>query len=87
MKVRGDKRLTVRENETKERFRKYREITELLSKFFEKGFRSYQALKAIVNLYYPDMDKQKLKAIWNYRTIDEEVKLQLEDVFEKLSRE
>jgi len=79
--------MSIRENETKKRFKTYQECTSLLSSFFEKGFKSYPALKAIVQHYHPEVDVKKLKLIWNLNSIDFDTKMKLEDVFEKLNQE
>lgn len=79
--------MMIREIETKNRFKTYHECTELLAGFFEKGFKSYPALKAIVQHYHPDVDVKKIKLIWNLYSIDAATKLKLEDVFEKLKSE
>lgn len=79
--------MSIRENEAKKRFKTYHECSSLLRSFFDKGFKSYPALKGIVQHYYPDVDVKKLKLIWNLSSIDFDTKIKLENVFEKLSQE
>lgn len=86
-KYKNNAEMSIRENETKNRFKMYRECSVLLSGFFEKGFKSYPALKAIVQHYHPEVDVKKLKLIWNMNSIDFITKQKLEDVFEKLKSE
>jgi hypothetical protein len=79
--------MSIRENETKNRFKAYQECSSLLKGFFDKGFKSYPALKAIVQHYHPEVDIKKLKLLWNLNSIDFDTKVKLEDVFEKLKQE
>jgi len=79
--------MMIREIETKNRFKTYHECSALLAGFFDKGFKSYPALKAIVLHYHPEVDVNKIKLIWNLNSIDFDTKLKLEDVFEKLKSE
>ena len=59
----------------------------LLRSFFEKGFRSFEALYAIVLQYYPEVAEQRLLGFWHFRVFDEEIYIILETVFEKLKSE
>ena len=70
-----------------ERIENARRSAEVLSVFFEKGFTSFEALKAVVIFYYPKMSEKRLWDYWNFRIVDEVISDALEDVFEKLKTE
>lgn len=59
----------------------------VLRDFFDKGFKSFDALQAIVLNYYPELSQNKLWDFWHFRIIDEEIAETLTAVFEKLKSE
>lgn len=77
-------KLNIRECETINRFRVYSECSEILIEFFEMGFRSFDALKAIVLHQYPEIDLVKLKRLWNCQLMDKDVFEKVKSVFNKL---
>lgn len=79
--------LKQREVKSLNRFKSVQRSVEILRSFFDKGFTSYEALKAIVKNYYPELDENKLYDLWHIRTFDEELVGVLENVFEKLKAE
>jgi hypothetical protein len=79
--------MTIREKETQKRFQDYFECAVLLKNFYDKGFKSYQALKAIVGHYDSTVDDFKLKQIWNLKSVDGATKIKLDAIFEKLKCE
>lgn len=79
--------LETRETSSIERFHKYKSSSELFVEFHKKGFTTFPALKVIVKQYYPDVDIAVLKRMWQMQQVDENVKLILEDVYEKLRSE
>lgn len=83
----SDVQLETREFEARKRFIKYQASSELFTDFFDLGFTSFQALKSIVKQYYPDIDVKVLKQMWQMRMVDHEVKLKLQNVYEKLKAE
>lgn len=52
--------------------------TYLLAWFKECGFDNWEALKAIVLHYYPEVTESKLKDFWDCKAIDREVLTKLE---------
>lgn len=52
--------------------------TYLLAWFKECGFDNWEALKAIVLHYYPEVTESKLKDFWDCKVIDREVLTKLE---------
>lgn len=62
-------------------------ISELLRKFFDKGFRGFDAFKSIVVNYYPDVDEKRLQDFWHFRNINSDLCNIVEDVLEKLKQE
>lgn len=76
-----------REFKTLKRFEIALKSSEILRSFFEKGFKSYDALSAIVLNYYPDISENRLWDFWHFRIIDEDICEKLTDVFDKLSKE
>ena len=87
MPVVAEKDLTTRELTTQKRFDIALKCCKVLRSFFEKGFRSYEALKTIVQVYHPETDLKRLYEFWHIRNIDSDMVLMLEDVFEKLKNE
>lgn len=79
--------LKQREVKSLNRFKSVQRSIIILRNFFDKGFTSYEALKAIVKNYYPELDENKLYDLWHIRTFDEELVGVLENVFEKLKAE
>lgn len=80
-------KLTIRETETKNRFDTFYECSEILRTFFDMGFKSFNALKAIVQFHHPDIDLIKLKRFWNCQLMDKEIVSKVKIVFEKLKNE
>jgi len=50
------------------------------------GFKSFDALKAIMQFHYPDIDLIKLKRFWNCQLMDRDIVLKVETVFEKMKK-
>ena len=61
--------------------------SKVLKAFFEKGFKSFDALNAIVSNYHPDIPQGRLWDFWHFRIVDEDICEKLSDVFEKLKSE
>jgi hypothetical protein len=61
--------------------------SEVLKKFFDKGFKSFDALYAIVSNYYPELPEGRLWDFWHFRIVDEEICDKLSSVLEKLKSE
>lgn len=90
MSIKGTKtipKLTIREIETINRFDTFQKCSTILREFFTMGFKSYNALKAIMQFHYPDIDLVKLKRFWNCQLMDKEIVNQVITVFEKLKNE
>lgn len=60
---------------------------ELLMSFFEKGFKTYPAIKSIVQHYYPAVADKRISNFWNMVGIDMELANVLELVLERLKNE
>lgn len=87
MPVVEEKELTAREFKTLKRFDVALKACNVLKDFFANGFRSYEALKTIVQIYHPKTDFNRLYDFWHFRNIDDDIAVMLEDVFEKLKNE
>lgn len=79
--------LKQRDVKTLSRIKTAQKSANVLKNFFDKGFKSFDAIKAIVLNFYPKLDEKKLWDFWHFRIIDEEIVEVLEDVFEKLKAE
>lgn len=80
-------KLTIRETETINRFETYNKCSEILREFFVMGFKSFNALQAIMIFHYPEIDVLKLKRFWNCQLMDKDIVLKVSAVFEKLKNE
>jgi hypothetical protein len=80
-------KMTIREKETINRFDTYHKCSSVLREFFNMGFKSFNALKAIMQFHYPDIDLLKLKRFWNCQLMDKEIVVKVTFVFEKLKAE
>ena len=79
-------KLTIRETETINRFKTFNKCSEILCEFFAMGFKSFDALKAIMQFHYPDIDLIKLKRFWNCQLMDRDIVLKVETVYEKMKK-
>lgn len=77
----------VRDYKTLQRIKIVQSSSNILHEFFDKGFKTFDALKSIVLHYYPEMPELKLYDFWHFRRVDSDVCEALEDVFEKLKNE
>jgi len=84
MPIENETEMTAREFKTLKRFDVALKSSQILKTFFDNGFKSYDALKAIVQFYYPKVDEAKLWDFWHFRSLDGEIVETLENVFEKL---
>jgi len=82
-----DEKLKTRELKTIRRIRSAEKSAIILREFFDKGFKSYDALRSIVINYYPEIPSTRLWDFWHFRIVDEEIAESLIDVFEKLKKE
>lgn len=80
-------KLTIRENETINRFETFHQCSSILREFFRMGFKSFPALKSIVQFHYPDIDLVKLKRFWNCQSMDSEIVEKVKVVFDRLKSE
>lgn len=80
-------KLKQRDLKTIKRITATQKSSNVLRGFFDKGFRSFDALKAIVLNYYPEISESRLWDFWHFRIVDEDIAESLEDVFEKLKSE
>lgn len=90
MKIKDTKiepKLSIRESETINRFETFHKCSEILRQFFVMGFKSFDALKAIMLFHYPDIDLIKLKRFWNCQLMDKNIVQKVELVFDKLKKE
>lgn len=87
MPVQEKVKLKQRDIKTKVRIEAAKRSANVLSNFFEKGFKSYEALNAIVLHYNPEISEKRLKDFWHFRVVDGEMCDSLEVIFEKLKAE
>lgn len=80
-------KMTIREKETINRFETFHKCSTILREFFNMGFKSFNALKAIMQFHYPDIDLVKLKRFWNCQLMDKDIVNKVVFVFEKLKSE
>lgn len=80
-------KMTIREKETINRFETFHKCSSILRDFFTMGFKSFNALKAIMQFHYPDIDLVKLKRFWNCQLMDKEIVAKVTFVFDKLKSE
>jgi hypothetical protein len=79
--------LKQRDFKTLKRIETAQKSSKVLKDFFNKGFKSFDALRAIVLNYYPEIPEGRLWDFWHFRIVDEEITDSLMDVFEKLKAE
>lgn len=79
--------LTKREKETISRFKTYNNYSSILIEFFDMGFKSFNAFKAIMQHNYPEIDEVKLKRFWSCALMESEIVEKVKIVFEKLKSE
>ncbi|WP_202703116.1 hypothetical protein [Flavobacterium sp. UGB4466] len=79
--------INVRDRKTLNRIKTVQSSSNILRDFFDKGFKTFDALKSIVMHYYPEMPELKLYDFWHFRRVDSEMCEALENVFEKLKSE
>lgn len=77
----------LRASKTLKRIQTVQSSSNILREFFDKGFKTFDALKSIVCHYNPDMPEAKLYDFWHFRRVDESMCEVLEDVFKKLKSE
>jgi hypothetical protein len=80
-------KIKQRDSKTEKRIQAANRNATILQLFFDKGFKSFDALKAIVLNYYPEMSEKRLWDFWHFRIFDQDISDCLEDVFEKLKSE
>ena len=80
-------KMKQRDFKTLKRIESTKKASSLLFLFFEKGFKSFEALEAIVLNYHPEIPKNRLWDFWHFRNVDNDIASSLEDVFEKLKAE
>jgi hypothetical protein len=78
---------SVRDNKTIKRIETAQKTSFILGCFFEKGFRNFESLYAIVYNFFPEIPKNRLWNVWHFRQIDELILEKLEVVFKKLKNE
>jgi len=80
-------RLKQRDFKTSSRIEIAERQSKILRVFFDKGFKSFDALSAIVLNYNPELSEKRLYDFWHFRIVDDEFCQILNDVFEKLKSE
>jgi hypothetical protein len=76
-----------RDFKTLKRIETAKKASEILRSFFDKGFKTFDALLSIVRNYYPEISEKRLWNLWHFRQIDEPMVDVLDVVFEKLKTE
>lgn len=87
MPIDDNNKLKQRDYKTKKRILAIQKSSNILYLFFDKGFKSFEAIKAIVLNYYPEISESRLWDFWHFRNLDSDIADCLEDVFEKLKSE
>ena len=87
MEINNNTRYNQRDFKTLKRIETAQKTSIVLAGFFDKGFKSFDALRAIVQNYHPEIEENRLWNFWHFRQIDEVMCENLEDVFEKLNKE
>lgn len=87
MPIDDNLKMKQRDFKTLKRIEAAQKASQVLYDFFEKGFKSFDALKAIVLNYYPEIPENRLWDFWHFRIVDEDISDSLIDVFEKLKAE
>lgn len=80
-------KLKQRDLKTLKRIESIQKASVVLRNFFDKGFKNFNALEAIVLNYYPELSSAKLWDFWHFRSFDTSISEILEDVFNKLKTE
>lgn len=80
-------KLKQRDFKTIKRITSTQKSANILRLFFDKGFKTFDALKSIVLNYHPEISESRLWDFWHFRIVDEDIAIGLEDVFEKLKSE
>ena len=75
------------EYKTLKRFENAQKATKALQDFFARGFKSFDALKAIVLYYFPEITEVRLWDFWNQRISDDDIIDALDKVYENLKSE
>ena len=87
MQIDNIDKLKQRDIKTIKRIMSTQKSSNILRLFFDKGFKSFDALKSIVLNYHPEISESRLWDFWHFRIVDEDIAISLEDVFEKLKSE
>ena len=82
-----NKNVEIREKQTMERFQNVVNASEVLKKFYAKGFKSVSALHAIVYSYYPETNYNEIMNFWHFRNCSSDMIEKLNNVFERLNYE
>ncbi|OWP76070.1 hypothetical protein JJC03_13165 [Flavobacterium oreochromis] len=84
MSVDSTNTMKKRELSTLKRIELVQRSSSLLMCFFNKGFRSFDAFKAVIQNYYPEIPESKVFDFWHFRNVSEEVCDKIELVLELL---
>jgi len=87
MPIEETDKVKQRDFKTIKRIEAAQKSANILRLFFDKGFKSFDALKSITLNYYPELSEKRLWDFWHFRIVDEEIASTLEDVYEKLKSE
>jgi hypothetical protein len=82
-----DIELTPLEQKSFNRIQSAKKNAVLLENFFDKGFKTYPAIKSIVQHYYANISDKRISNFWNMVGNDVELADVLENVLEKLRHE
>ena len=76
-----------RDFKTLKRFETASEASKVLRSFFDKGFKSFDAFKAIVLFYDSEISEKRLYDFWHFKSVDKKMCERIINVFEKLKSE
>lgn len=82
-----EKNVKIRDKQTLARFENVVEASKVLSKYFEKGFKSVAALHAVVRSFYPSVTYMEILNYWNFRKCSPDLTDKMNVVLEKLQHE
>lgn len=82
-----EKEMKTRDKQTLNRFQNAVNASNVLSIYFQKGFKSVAAIHAVVRSFFPEVEYLEMLNYWNLRKCDPKLTEKLNTVLEKLNHE
>lgn len=79
--------LRKRENYAMERAQYMQHAGKVIQAFLSTSFKSFGAVVAIMQQYYPDLSRDEIYNFWSYKTMNRDVLSKMENVLENLKAE